>query len=254
MKKLISMILALALILSLSTAAFAAESGKVEESGGKADVTVTGTYVPGTTASGTVFSVDIEWSGMSFTYNAEKASVWDPINHVYSETTPASWEGQGEIKVTNHSNAKILANSAYVAAEGYESATMIFGDASMKIASAEVGTEQIGTITVKPDGSLPATANGGTIGTITVTIEQDTEITLEDAQALYNKALDRRSDWEAAGYTDEAQILINKLQEVVAGYQAIENGNYDASVKPNVDQAYTEALEDYNELEALTNN
>lgn len=240
MKKLISFTLALALVMGLSATAFAAETGKVETSGGSASAEVTGTYVEGTTASGTVFSVDIAWNDMSFTYYAEKAPVWDATNHTYSDKQAAYWDGEGTITVTNHSNAKIQAVPAYTAENGYESAVMIFNNEKLNIASAEVGSAQIGTITVTPSGSLPASANGGKIGTVTVTIQQNNDVTVEEADALQK---------EAAPFLEqlgnmEATIKLTNLQNAIVEFRA------GTATQEQLNKAYNDFLAVYEPLKA----
>ena len=186
MKKLFSLLLVVVMMACLATAAFAADEDGVGT--GSYSTDVTGNYVAGTTASGTVFSVDITWTNMSFTYHAEQAPVWDVDSHSYSEATPAYWEGEGTITVTNHSNAKISAVPSYAQATGYETHDMIFSTTELKIASAETtNSAQTGTITVTPDGYLPEMDGAKTIGSITVTIAQDTDVTAAEAQELLTK-------------------------------------------------------------------
>ena len=81
MKKIISLILALCLTMISIITAFAAEGDATGAGTGTYSTNVTGAYVAGTEASGTVFSVDISWTAMDFTYYAEKAPVWDATNH-----------------------------------------------------------------------------------------------------------------------------------------------------------------------------
>ena len=72
MKKIISLILALAMVMSLSVTAFAAE-GVIN--GGTDTSDVKGTY--SSTATVTVYSVDIAWEGLSFTYNGAFEGTWN---------------------------------------------------------------------------------------------------------------------------------------------------------------------------------
>ncbi len=172
MKKLLSLILALALVLSLSVTAFAAEG---VSNGGTDSADVKGTY--STEATVTVYSVDIAWSGLEFTYNGAFEGNWNPENHEYEDATAAGWAaGNGTITVTNHSNAAITATPTYTAKEGYESAGMNFSTDALQVATADngvdgaAGTAVVGTITVTPTGSLPEGTKDATIGTITITI------------------------------------------------------------------------------------
>ena len=111
MKKMMSFVLALILVMSLGIVAFAADvTGGI----GAYSTDVKGSYVPGTTSGGTLFSVDIKWENMSFTYHAAQAGAWDSENHEYEDDTPAYWVGTGKITVTNHSNKSAnAANTLY---------------------------------------------------------------------------------------------------------------------------------------------
>ena len=191
MKKIISLCLAVALLMSLSITVFA--ENQTDVGVGNYSTTVTGSTVNGT-VGGTVFMVDISWSGMDFTYHGEKAPTWDAENHTYTDRVAAWWEGQGTISVTNDSNARIYAAPVYEAAAGYESADMAFSTEKLQVATAAYGTQQSGTITVTPTGSLPNDTQNKTIGTITITIAEDPDVTVAEAflfndvfYALYNE-------------------------------------------------------------------
>ncbi len=174
MKKLISLLLALALVLSFSATAFASS---LDAAGSSSQAQVKATYKAGY-SGGTVYSVDVTWEGLSFTYNGAAQGTWDPETHTYTGTTEAGWDkGEGVITLTNHSNTAITATAAYAAADGYETVSMVFGSNGAVIASADKGDgtqgeAQTGTITVTPSGTLPDTADTETvIGTITITIQ-----------------------------------------------------------------------------------
>ena len=171
MKKLVSMLAAAALVCTMSTTAFAADQTGVNTGDYTADVK--GTYQ----ASGSgavVYSVDIAWEDMSFTYTAAGQGTWDPENHSYTGGSEASWSSSKNITVTNHSNAAVTATAAFQADPGYTDVTMTFGENNGNTIATAVGT-QVGeapsaTITVTPGGTLAESANGGKIGTITVSI------------------------------------------------------------------------------------
>lgn len=172
MKKLISLIVTLFMIISMPVAVFA-ENGVV--SGGANTANVMGTY-KGTPVS-TVYSVDISWSGLDFTYNDAYKGEWQTNSHTYINSTEAGWAASnGIITVTNHSNTDITATPIYNASTNYKDARMIFGSSALTVASADngvngaAGTAVTGTITVTPDGSLPEGTTNAVIGTITITI------------------------------------------------------------------------------------
>lgn len=172
MKKTIAIVLTLALLLSLTVTVFAAT---LEGSNESASQVVTGTYTAKETR--TVYSVDITWSSMEFTYNEAYKGEWNPSTHKYENATAASWSGTGTITVTNHSNTAITAVPSYKANDAYKAAGMSFDVASLNVATADngvngaAGTAQTGIITVTPNGSLPSGTKNAEIGTITITIQ-----------------------------------------------------------------------------------
>ena len=203
MKKRSMLVWALVLALCLQITAFAAET---QYSPGGYTAQVTGVYEPGSATTDTVFCVDIDWGEMRFTYHAKKAPQWDPAAHAYSESVDAHWSGEGVITVTNHSNAKITAAPTYTPAEGYTSATMAFSSTMLRIASAESGAAQVGTITVTPGGTLPAMDAPAAIGSITLTIAQDLSVTAEEMEALLSAAT------EFAAMARQNEALANALE------------------------------------------
>ena len=170
MKKLVSMLVAAALVCTMSTTAFAADQTGVDTGSYSADVK--GTYQAG--SSGAVYSVDIAWTDMSFTYTGAGEGTWDPETHQYSGSSEGAWTASNDsITVTNHSTAAVKATASYRAETGYESTTMTFDNNGATVATAvgtEVASAPSATITVTPGGTLAESANGGKIGTITVSI------------------------------------------------------------------------------------
>ena len=182
MKKRLAMLLALAMM--MSTTAIAAD---VEAAGGSSDASVKATYEEGTGASAVIFSVDIEWEGLSFTYYEESNPVWDPTTHDYTsgEYQAEGWDKSqaGTVTVTNHSNTDILANFTYGAKSGFDSATMNFDFAQIYVASPVADkTEKTASNSVVPGGTLPEGTDNAEIGTITVTISQCADKTEDDAR------------------------------------------------------------------------
>lgn len=252
MKKLISLSLAIILMLSFSIPAFAAEETGVPEGSYNADVT--GTYVEGTTG-GTVFSVDISWSEMSFTYHAQQEPVWDAENHTYSDAKAAYWEGTGTITVTNHSNAKISATPAYNKNTGFESANMSFSTEKLLVDSAESGAAQTGTITVTPSGSLPANTENQTIGTITIAIAHNPDYTKAEMEALIDNAqdlMDAVRDTYGYSMPTEIDAADEQLATVRADcVSSLSGGSYDNN-QERLNRDYARLLQAYNNLKALT--
>jgi hypothetical protein len=103
MKKHFSILLSLLLLLgavSCGSRAFAADI----QPGGTAQADVNVVYKDGT-ASPDVYSADITWGQMEFTYTKSGTYNWLPESHTYRDTTVAGWTAVGnDVTVTNHSN------------------------------------------------------------------------------------------------------------------------------------------------------
>ena len=170
MKKITTLLAAAALTCAMGTTAFAADQDGVRTGDYPADVT--GTYQAGSSGA-VVYSVDIAWTNMNFTYTGA-GEAWDPETHQYSGSSEGAWTASNDsITVTNHSNAAVKATASYKAETGYDSTTMTFGNNEATVATAvgtEVASAPSATITVTPGGTLAESANGGKIGTITVSI------------------------------------------------------------------------------------
>lgn len=167
MKKRIA--IALIMTLAVSTTAFAENVSQ----NGSSSADVKATYNDGADA-GKIYSVDITWQGMDFTYTAAD-TVWNPQTHTYDPITEPYWS-DGMITVTNHSNDAITATPGYAAESEYENITMDFSNESLKVATADngingaAGKAVTGSITVKPSGELPKGITDTKIGRITIVI------------------------------------------------------------------------------------
>lgn len=112
MKKILSLILALAMVMSLSVTAFAAEDNG-NKPGEDTNIDVSAKHVAGG-STGTVYSVDIKWTDMTFTYTDETTKTWKPEDHSYETNPGGSWDKTtATVTVTNHSNAGVTATVAY---------------------------------------------------------------------------------------------------------------------------------------------
>ena len=175
MKKLLLVLLSLALLSALTLTAFAATLNKTTTSDTK---DVTATYNPGGTL--TVYSVDIAWGSMSFEYTDASAGTWDPATHTYSGSTPAAWASTtNTITVTNHSNAGVSVKLDYTPAADYTGITGTFQNAAeetvtaLNLATAEGTTPATApgaTATLNLSGELPESASSVTVGSVTVTL------------------------------------------------------------------------------------
>ena len=180
MKKKLALVLTLAMVFSLAPlSAYADTKSTINTANGTASCDVKATYVAGTSggAGATVYSVDIVWGDMAFTYT-EEAGVWDPATHKTTGANGGVWSVNNtdgnKIKVTNHSNAAVTATINYTPATGYEGISGSFDKTTLDLATA-VGTE----VSNAPSDSAALTLTGALdsstaantkIGTITVTL------------------------------------------------------------------------------------
>ena len=177
MKKLIATALALTMTLSLSTTALAA--GNVDGAGvGSQDpIDVTAKYNDGDTEP-TVYSVDLTWEDMTFTYNESGTRTWDPDTHTYTDTTSAGWDKvTAAVTATNHSNAQVTVKFDYTP-QGATGVNASMSKDSFKLAAGvenkpnEAATDSSNlTIDSRTKPNATVSAAGTVIGTITVTIE-----------------------------------------------------------------------------------
>jgi len=173
LKKFTAIILAVMLVMAMSATAFAAESGTIDTAAGSKTIDVSAQYTTNATTP-TVYSVDLAWDAMSFTYTAAGTREWNPSTHSYKDNTTASWSDGKTITVTNHSNAAVTAGFAYAASDGFAAAAGSFTASTLSLATA-VDTTVSGapksTTTFSLSGTLPNTqTTSGKIGTITVTL------------------------------------------------------------------------------------
>lgn len=177
MKKLIATALALTMTLSLSTTALAA--GNVDGAGvGSQDpIDVTAKYNDAATEP-TVYSVDLKWDDMTFTYNESGTRTWDPDTHTYTDTTSAGWDKiSAAVTATNHSNAQVTVKFDYTP-QGATGVKASMSKDSFKLAAGvenkpnEAATNSsLLTIDSRTKPNATVSAAGTVIGTITVTIE-----------------------------------------------------------------------------------
>ena len=113
---------------------------------------------------------------MTFTYNEFGTRTWDPDTHTYTDTTSAGWDKTyAVVTATNHSNAEVKVSFTYTP-QGDTGVRALMSEDSFQLAAGvenkpnEAATDiSILMIFGTPNNSV--TAEGVTIGTITVTIE-----------------------------------------------------------------------------------
>ena len=167
MKKLVSCVAALAMCFGLSATVFAAEVPGSQTIDVKAK-SVENTEKP------IVYSVDLSWDAMEFTYQSSGTKTWNPATHTYTDSTTGAWSEGKSITVTNHSNATVNANYSFEVNSPYREVNGNFSKAQMNLATAE-GT----SVADAPKGSTVLTLNGTpnstiadstVIGTVTISL------------------------------------------------------------------------------------
>ena len=165
MKKILSIVLAIAVLATFSVSAFAATVTTVPGTDAK-DVVV---KIDSTSADNLekVYSVDVAWDSLDFTYTFDDnaKNTWNPSTHTYSEENDAdaNWDKTtANIKVTNHSNEAVGVAAAINTATN-NGVTATLSNAAFDLAT---GTDTIG---VKITG-VPTVEEDFKLGTITVTI------------------------------------------------------------------------------------
>lgn len=194
MKKLISMILALAMIFSLSITAMADE--QVHDSiGNSSTINVGATYkTEAAQAPAIVYYVKIEWTATNtLTYiDNGVAYVWDAMNTKYVEAeenqqVADKWDGEAQytITATNHSNAVVNANVAVEANDGFE-ITNAFADGksamelanaaeNVEIAEGNQGAPKSDNVTVSVEVTSGTIAADSNVAKITITLSAPVE-------------------------------------------------------------------------------
>ncbi|MCL2487583.1 MAG: hypothetical protein FWE80_02755 [Oscillospiraceae bacterium] len=184
MKKFLVLALVAMLVLSFGSVSVLAANPIITATGSDS-ADVKGTYVEGSAASA-VYSVDLEWGALEFTYTDAGTGTWNPGNHSYSGGAAASWAcddpGVGDkIKVTNHSNRAVIATFSFAPESGADFAaiTGAFTGTGITSNAATLGAGVVGqyataanvTATLTLSGALGSSVNTQTtIGAVTVTL------------------------------------------------------------------------------------
>lgn len=172
-KKLTAVAMTGMMVFGMGTSVFAATPGDSDTRDVKA------TYAANSKAK-TVYSVDIVWGDMQYTYTIESEGTWDPDTHKYTGASEGGrWscdDGANEVKVTNHSNAAVKAAFTYEAESDYQLINGSFNkeDVTLKTAEdTEVSEAPTDTATLSLNGALKKNVTTPTkIGTATVTLSE----------------------------------------------------------------------------------
>ncbi len=169
MKKTISTIMALALVATLSTAAFAAAADDADI---KKDIGVNAKYVEDIKTSKTISAE------MEFTYSVNGTKTWNAKTHEYDIDTNGKWSAKGnDISVTNHSNRDIHVDFTYEPLDKYSFVKGEFTYDEVTIPTAENKAVDDEILTISTDltlsGGLSSDVTDLTkVGNVAVTIAE----------------------------------------------------------------------------------
>lgn len=173
MRKIISVITVFAMFFVLSCPASAEETTVGQNGSQTIDVTAKSVASSTTTDC---YSVDIQWTDMTFTYESSESKTWNASDHSYSSTTTSGWDKtEASITVTNHSNVEVDVTISYTPVEG----TGVTGAIQNGIGTLAAGEEgkygsadsMTAVLTINGTPTEAVTSNGVKIGSITVTVQ-----------------------------------------------------------------------------------
>ena len=176
MKKIVSLVLALVLVMALATTAFAA--GELNETTTSNTGNVMAQYVDASNEAAEVISVDVTWGAMTFTYTKSGDYVWVPGDHsINGDGISYAWTPNGNtVTVTNHSNVDVEVEFAFAALDAYNAITGSFtyeGETTLDagVEGAYAAADKV-VATLALTGALADTVTTSTqIGTVTVTLK-----------------------------------------------------------------------------------
>lgn len=179
MKKLIAVLMAIAMIAALSVTAFAAAetlSGTEGNVPADKEITVTGTYNDQYVQE---YHVALTWGSMAFTYNTQVAA-WNESTHLWETSGEAGWtcdENANKITLVNHSSQNVTATFEY------ETTVSIDGTFASEDAAWN-GTENkmVMPVQVNPDPDADTAYEGVTTYTVTLTLDNN-DVPAEDLNA-----------------------------------------------------------------------
>jgi len=173
-KKLTAVAMTGMMVLGMGTSVCAASP--IRNIGGTDSQEVKATYATDNKAD-TVYSVDIKWGDMQYTYTIESEGTWEPSTHQYTGKSEGEWtcdDGADQVTVTNHSNAAVNAVFSYNAENEYNGISGSFTKDTAELETAEdtiVDQAPNETVQLKLNGALKKNVTTPTkIGTATVTL------------------------------------------------------------------------------------
>ena len=168
MKKLITLAMTFIMIIVMATSSFAATVADGGSESGNVEVIINKDAVT------TVYSVDIDWESLDFTYSLGNG-IWDPETHTVTGGSPSWDKSTAKITVTNHSNAAVdikavFAGDQTTATVNGVTATLTndsFNLVAGKLNDYAGAANNKTTVTVS---GTPSVEDTFTVGTITVTV------------------------------------------------------------------------------------
>lgn len=124
--------------------------------------------------SATVYSVDVEWEELQFTYTHTGTKTWNPQTHQYHLEASGQWSSKGnQFTVTNHSNASVQVNFDFDSQDNH--VTGSFSNPLLSLPTAEekpVDDPQLtGVSALSLSGEYRGSSSFSRIGAVTVTIQ-----------------------------------------------------------------------------------
>lgn len=256
MKKLLALLLAVTIVMTMSIPAFAEEVDEtVDDHSGSATVTdeepsaeigVYGNYLDKLDAK-KILSVDVSWTDMHFKYAQTQQGTWNPERHTYDNPVDeGEWlNNSATITIANHSNTAVTASLSYT--KNVDTANGTFSQSSVELDTAEntaVSNPPSDTVNFTIDGYIGNWTSDGkqNLGTIHVNLTaNETETSVLD---LSGKGL---SEWPelVADYLDEHPgELTVKLGKDSIDYVGDEYGQVDSENMPA--HVLKNAIYDYN--------
>lgn len=202
MKRFVTILLALAMLASMGSIAYAADpsgEGSIDASfpySGDTPIGVYGIYDTADTPD-SVYSVTVEWDSLEFTCTVNGTATWLPGSHTYDNHRTFSWNElsggdplnpdntntklQRTIRVTNNSNVDVYAKAALENAELQYGIDLSVAPVNTSVPvhnrayNPELKNNEIFTVTLRPsstpDVDMPNSAF--TVGTVTITVSTE---------------------------------------------------------------------------------
>ena len=167
MKRIITLLMVLAMVMRLSITAFASDLGESKD--------VTAKYEKNESEQ-PIYNVDLNWGDLTFTYTETVEKVWNPDTHTYDTTTTGSWDKtESTVTVTNHSNVSVAVTMSVTPIDGTGVDVSLTGG-NATLAAGEVGNVDgaasvTGTVKVSGKPNSTVTEDGIKVASITVTIQ-----------------------------------------------------------------------------------